>query len=177
MNYYIEDNNEIKIWASTKKQLQDTITLMPQYSELEIKQTQKEIIEYNGQYVFKADVIDELFEDKKAEKKQENQDKLNIARNGHVFNVELQGHECTFDTSDKTQNDLNSATLAANAGYPWSWTTNNKVVISLQVEDIITVMGVYQTLVNADINTWTNYENQIDNARTIADLDNIIINY
>lgn len=133
----------------------------------------------NGQYDLQAWGQDEqeIFEELKQEKYDENQKKLDYARVNHIFTVTLQEQECTFDTKEKTQSDLNSAMLSANAGYPWKWTTNNKVKIYLQVEDIITINETFQTLVNEDIDKWTYFEELIDNAKTKQELDEIDINY
>jgi len=119
----------------------------------------------------------EIFEQKKAYKYIENQNCLDEARVNHIFTVILQGYECTFDTKDKTQADLNSAMLSANAGYPWKWTTNNKIKIDLQVEDIIIITNSFQSLVNDDIDKWTYYETKIDEATTLEELEEIVINY
>ena len=120
---------------------------------------------------------DETFEEIKKYKYAENQNALDKARVNHVFTVNLQGHECTFDTKDKTQSDLNSAMLSANAGYPWQWTTNNKIKINLGIEDIVTITNAFQELVNADIDRWTYYETLIDNATNRQELYEIDINY
>ena len=43
-NYYIEQNNQIVLFDTDKQKLQNTITFMPQYSGLEIKETERPIV-------------------------------------------------------------------------------------------------------------------------------------
>ena len=59
---------------------------------------------------------EEILEQVKFEKHNENQKALDKARTSHVFTVTLQNHECEFDTTDKTQADLNSAAISASMG-------------------------------------------------------------
>ena len=113
----------------------------------------------------------------KSEKQQENQKALDVARTSHTFVVTLQNQECEFDTKDKTQSDLNSAAIASGMGQPWLWTTNNRITLSLTAEDIQVVSAAYMQAVNADIAKWTAFEEQIEQAETIAAVENIEIEY
>lgn len=113
----------------------------------------------------------------KSEKQQENQKALDVARTSHTFVVTLQNQECEFDTKDKTQSDLNSAAIASGMGQPWLWTTNNRITLSLMAEDIQVVSAAYMQAVNADIAKWTAFEEQIEQAETIAAVENIVIEY
>ena len=45
--FYIEDNNKIVLFDEDKQKLQDTITFMPQYKGLEIKEAEEGYIIYN----------------------------------------------------------------------------------------------------------------------------------
>ena len=110
-------------------------------------------------------------------KKAENQQKLDEARTSHTFTVMLQNQECSFDTKDKTQSDLNSAAIASSMGQPWLWTTNNRITLSLTAEDIQVVSVAYMQAVNADIAKWTDFEEQIENATSAQEVENIEIVY
>ena len=113
----------------------------------------------------------------KREKKTENDGKLAMARTSHTFTVTLQGQECVFDTNKQTQSDLNSAAISASIGQPWVWTTNNRVVLELTSEDVQAVAIAYSQAVNEDINKWSYYDELIDVAKTLDELNNIEIIY
>lgn len=130
-----------------------------------------EVIEAWGQ------TAEELLADRKAAKQAENQQKLDEARTSHTFTVMLQNQECEFDTKDKTQSDLNSAAIASGMGQPWLWTTNNRITLSLTAEDIQIVSAAYMQAVNADIAKWTTFEEQIENATSAQEVENIEIEY
>ena len=110
-------------------------------------------------------------------KQAENQQKLDEARTSHTFTVTLQNQECEFDTRDKTQSDLNSAAIASGMEQPWLWTTNNRITLSLTAEDIQIVSAAYMQAVNADIAKWTDFEEQIENATSAQEVENIEIVY
>ena len=120
---------------------------------------------------------EEILEQVKFEKHNENQKALDKARTSHVFTVTLQNQECEFDTTDKTQADLNSAAISASMGQPWLWTTNNRITLSLTVEDIQIVSLAYMQSVNADIAKWTEFEEQIEQAQTVDAVNNINLDY
>lgn len=58
--FYIMDNNKIVLFDEDKLKIEDTLLFMPQYKGLEIIETDKEIIELDGEFVFKEDVEAEL---------------------------------------------------------------------------------------------------------------------
>lgn len=179
MNYYIEDNNEIKIWASTKKQIQDTITLMPQYAEFEIKQTQKEIIEYNGEFVFKSDVTEELFLDAKAAKHEENSLKANEKLLTGKFYIEVDGKEVSYYYDDNTKNDLNASAIGFIAGVitEKQWTDEEGNTVLLTQENVAEMLLTLNGWGNPIWQLWGEYFKQIEACQTIAQLDNIVIDY
>lgn len=59
--YYIEENNNI-IGADTVKERLENIVKMPQYSNLQIKETDKKIVSFNGKYVFNEEKCKAIFE-------------------------------------------------------------------------------------------------------------------
>lgn len=66
MLYYIEKNNKIVLFNEDKKVLKNGLELMPQYKNLEIQQTEKNIVNYNGEFVFEDSIQDKLIKDRKA---------------------------------------------------------------------------------------------------------------
>lgn len=120
---------------------------------------------------------EQLLLEEKNKKYEENQKALDKARTSHVFTVTLQNHECEFDTTDKTQADLNSAAISASMGQPWLWTTNNRITLSLTTEDIQIVSLAYMQSVNADIAKWTEFEEQIEQAQSVEAVNAIVLDY
>ena len=120
---------------------------------------------------------EEILSELKTKKYYENQKALDKARTSHVFTVTLQNHECEFDTTDKTQADLNSAAISASMGQPWLWTTNNRITLSLTTEDIQIVSLAYMQSVNADIAKGTEFEEQIEQAQTVEAINAIVLDY
>ena len=120
---------------------------------------------------------EEILSELKTKKHDENQKALDKARTSHVFTVTLQNHECEFDTTDKTQADLNSAAISASMGQPWLWTTNNRITLSLTTEDIQIVSLAYMQSVNADIAKWTEFEEQIEQAQSVEAVNAIVLDY
>ena len=120
---------------------------------------------------------EQLLLEEKNKKYEENQKALDKARTSHVFTVTLQNQECEFDTTDKTQADLNSAAISASMGQPWLWTTNNRITLSLTTEDIQIVSLAYMQSVNADIAKWTEFEEQIEQAQTVDAVNKINLDY
>ena len=80
-NYYIEKENKIVLFDTDKNKIQNTLIFMPQYKGLEVKETEKEIILRNGEFVFAEDVADELLQEAKEAKIQEASDKAFEYRN------------------------------------------------------------------------------------------------
>lgn len=168
---FIAKNNDLIVMAAdTQAELLQKLVCMV-YTE--ILETTENYILHNGQYLTESEALVEL----KKQKQQENQKALDVARTSHTFVVTLQNQECEFDTKDKTQSDLNSAAIASGMGQPWLWTTNNRITLSLTAEDIQVVSAAYMQAVNADIAKWTAFEEQIEQAETIAAVENIVIEY
>ncbi|MBS4760936.1 MAG: hypothetical protein KHX03_09595 [Clostridium sp.] len=70
-NYYIKHNDEIisDCDLSCLKAAISSIADIP--DNIEIKETEKEIIKWNNKYVFKEEILDELFNKAKESKVQE----------------------------------------------------------------------------------------------------------
>ena len=168
--FLAKNNGQIVLARDTEEQL---LSDLGRLQTDEIVETDENYILHNGQYLTEDEALVEL----KAQKQQENQKALDVARTSHTFVVTLQNQECEFDTKDKTQSDLNSAAIASGMGQPWLWTTNNRITLSLTAEDIQVISAAYMQAVNADIAKWTAFEEQIEQAETIVAVENIVIEY
>ena len=69
--YYISTDNRIVLMDENKKRLEDTLLFMPQLAGCEVLETEKAIIERNGEFVFEDDVAEELLLEAKAAKYKE----------------------------------------------------------------------------------------------------------
>ena len=69
--YYISKDNRIVLMDENKKRLEDTLLFMPQLAGCEVLETEKAIIERNGEFVFEDDVAEELLLEAKAAKYKE----------------------------------------------------------------------------------------------------------
>ena len=78
-NYYIEKDNKIVLFDEDKQKLQDTITFMPQYEGLKIKEVQEGYVIYD----FELMTVEEM-EAKEAQKERKRLDNLSMTR-GDVF--------------------------------------------------------------------------------------------
>ena len=64
--FYIQQDNKIVLSDEDKQRLQNTIAFtMPQYKGLDIQETDKSIIRFNGEFVFEEDVQNKLAEKRK----------------------------------------------------------------------------------------------------------------
>lgn len=71
MNYYVLNaNDEIELFDTDKKRLQDTLLFKPDLADAKIHQTTKEIVELDGHFVF-ADEHQEEIEQQKQQKESE----------------------------------------------------------------------------------------------------------
>ena len=71
--FYIEDNNKIVLFDEDKQKLQDTISFMPQYKDLEIQEVQEGFVIYD----FELMTVEEMKE-KQAQKECERLNMLSM---------------------------------------------------------------------------------------------------
>lgn len=121
---------------------------------------------------------EDLLKMAKESKLSENDTKAEEYRYSQEFTVTIQGKECVFDTKEKTQNDLNTATnfcLATGGTYD-NWVTNNGIKLNLTLEDIAIIGAEFK--VKADVySLWAEYKEAIEQAETIEQLEEIDISY
>lgn len=91
MFYYIEDKKQIVVCEQSKEQLLTTLKFMPQYQDLEILETEKEIINFEGKLYFKDDIQEEI-----EQKERERIAMLSLTR-GDVFRALYLAKQVTRD--------------------------------------------------------------------------------
>ena len=60
MNYYILENDKIILFDTDKERLELTLEFTPQYAGLEIQETKRNIIMFNGEFYFEDEIQEEL---------------------------------------------------------------------------------------------------------------------
>ena len=65
--FYIQQDEKIVLFDTEKERLVNTLAFMPQYADLPILETEREIIELNNEFVFADEVELELAEARKEE--------------------------------------------------------------------------------------------------------------
>lgn len=119
----------------------------------------------------------EKFEIAKANKYAENDFKASEARYNKEFTITVQNKVCVFDTKQTTQADLLTAFAVCSTGATYDgWITNNGVELDLTLEDVALISQVFKEKSNI-YGKWNEYKQAIDNAETIADIEEIVINY
>lgn len=122
------------------------------------------------------DYIEQINTAKKS-KLEESNVKANIARYNKTFTLNIQGQDCEFDTSKDTQADLLTAFSVASTGVTYNnWITNNGINLSLTLEDINVISKKIIELSNV-YPIWLDYYNKINACKTIAEVNQIQINY
>jgi len=119
----------------------------------------------------------EKLEIAKADKYAENDFKASEARYGKEFTVTVQNQDCVFDTKQTTQADLLTAFAVCSTGATYDgWVTNNGVELDLTLEDVALISATFKEKSNV-YGKWNEYKQAIDNAETIANIEEIVINY
>ena len=172
---YIDENNTILNFDLNEE-------LMKEYGYKLVIEAVKPDYPYNLSYEETEDEIIEIvtpnMEEAKQEKTFENNQKADEARYNQEFTLTIQEQECVFDTSEKTQSDLNTAAnfcMATGDTYD-GWVTNNGVELDLSLNDVATIAQEFKAKANV-YTKWNEYRQAIEDAETIEELEAIVIDY
>src|SRR5574344_1585980 len=111
-------------------------------------------------------------------KLEENDKKADEKRYNQTFTLTIQKKECLFDTSAKTNSDIQTATLyilAGNETYD-GWISNNGIVLNLTKDDVVAIASKIRELANV-YPTWKKYYDKINSCTTIEEVNAIEIEY
>lgn len=177
MNYYTTDNENKIIETSI-------FGCEPHW--LNCNQTEEEIVRYDGQLMLKSEFdtlsqtteyIAEQLKTARTAKLSENDTKAEQARYGKTFTVAIQEQECLFDTKQQTQTDLLTAFAVTSLGLTYDgWVTNNGISLDLTANDVVAISNAFKVASNI-YPEWNVYFEAINNAQTVEELNNIIIDY
>lgn len=167
---FIAKNNDLIVTiAETKEELDNKLVLM-NYDTIE--ETEEKYVLVNGKYV----VEDEALILAKEQKQKENTALAkNAVENGYV---DFKGAQ--FETNAQTVGDLTaSMLLVQQAGLEsYSWLTKDDKVVELTLEDFGTLGGlIAQYKAGVWNEKYLNFKEQIENAETIEEVNNIELNY
>ena len=184
-NYYIEKEEKIVLYDTDKVKLTNTLKFMPQYEGLEVKETEKEIISRNGEFVFAEDVADELLQEAKEAKIDEATDKAysfeekDALITVNATNMKSRASGIYHIEATLTNNIKLSAyaqSLEGEAVLPWN--TKENVNVLLNKAACTTLTGIMSQL-NAKL--WTvdfpTYLAQIESCQTAEEVNAIEIVY
>lgn len=182
MNYYIEKDNKIVMFDSDRQRLEDTLWFTSQYKNLEIKETDAEIINKDGEFVFKDDVIDELLKEAKDAKYQE----ANTGARAY-----LESGEALFELTPSQHIEATDGNIGKLGAYAMSfltglikpddvvyWNTKEDETIALTQEQLSTVlMGLGAVQAQVWNERFPAYKAQIEACETVEEVEAIEIDY
>lgn len=120
---------------------------------------------------------EEKFQIAKADKYAENGQKARKSRYGKEFTITVQDKICIFDTSEETQRDLLTAFAVCSRGATYDgWVTNNGVELDLTLEDVALISATFKEK-SSVYGKWNEYRQAIDEAETVEEVNNIVIDY
>lgn len=174
--YYILQNNAIAACDTDSSTLNNTIKHIPEWADLPIQQTDRNIILLNGAFVFEDEHLSEILASAKAAKQAENTEKAKLAvENGHVVFKNAE-----FETNAQTVGDLTATMLLMQAGgvESYLWLSKDDQSVALTVEDFGTLGGLIATYKNAIWQEkYINYKSQIEQAQTVDAVNTIDLDY
>lgn len=165
-------NNKIKFY--TEKPLNQIL-----YNLDKIEETNEEYVLDGDEYIIKTqEHTAKQLQQAKIKKYLENDEKGEYAREHQNFTITLDNITLSFDTSRKTQQDLQTAQSFLSVGVPvYEWFDNNGTKFEFtDVNQIIQVSTAFIQKANIYLK-WSYFKLLIDNAETIEEVENIEIDY
>ena len=171
----------------TDTQRADFIVEYNRKNGLKIEETDKNLfalepneIIVDGEPVIDPDYEQEHFEQVKALKLKENDEKVNIAL-VHTFTIEVGENKtpCEFIYNEKTERNLNSSAIGFLAGQyeTKQWTDEQGITVNLTAEDVAAVLLTFNDFANELWEKWGDYHTQINACTTAEEIEAIVINY
>jgi len=171
----------------TDTQRADFIVEYNRKNGLKIEETDKNLIALepneiivDGEPVINPDYEQQHFEQVKALKLKENDEKVNIALI-KTFTIEVGEDKtpCEFIYNEKTERNLNSSAIGFLAGQyeAKQWTDEQGITVNLSAEDVAAVLLTFNDFANAIWDKWGNYKQQIEQCETAEEVEEIVINY
>ena len=175
--YYISKDNRIVLFDEDLQRLVTTLRFMPQYAGLEILETGKEIIQWNGEFVFKEDIQSELFAEAKAKRLEENKEAYNAALKAGVTNKNAL-FDCDTLAAVRVMGQMAAMQAMAISEEPTiDWFDYDYQPVTLTTEEFLELAGLI-TLNTRRIETLNcGFNTAISGAESLAELEAINISY
>lgn len=171
----IEENNHIAYASDTQQDVIDKMTrcLVTDY---EIVETSKNYILYGGKYITEEEAIIQIRIDKHSKN-----DYLANEILPQTFTIQVGTDKtpCQFIYNEKTERNLNSSALGfiTKQYETKDWTDEQGITVQLTAEDVATILLTFNTFANGVWAKWGEYKQQIENAQTIKEINNINLDY
>ena len=172
MYYILDKNNKIVLFDKDKQKLQSTLVFMPQYSNLEILETNKEIIEFNNEFVFKEDVEIELLNKAKEEKLKENDILRDEALN---YGVIYKGILFDSDTDQKV-NLIDTYSILDNK-QTIIWLGKNNEPLECNKDDLNNIGNLIRQRTTQIWSKNALIKQEIAEAKSVEELNSIVVKY
>ena len=161
------------------------------FHEVERPQTNRRyVITYQKQDNVINEILTYLETQEEADKRElENARQLKLAENDQLANIHLVHEikipvtpdkiECIFIYNDKTERNLNSATLMLMSGMIQTkkWTDEQGITVYITLDDISTIGQMFTLYADKLWELWGLYKGQIEACTTIAEIEAIELDY
>lgn len=173
MNFYIEKENQIILWDTDLQKIENTVNLMPDIpNDIEIKQTEKDILYRNDEFVFADDIQDEIFKEKKEDYiKKINEQKESAFKAGFYFN------NAHFDCDDRAQIRLSAQLAIAKPEDTIIWLDYDYQPITFTYDQFVQMCAVATEFVTSIEFETSSLLEQVANAQSIEELELMTIDF
>ena len=174
-NYYIEKDNKIVLFDTDKNKIQNTLIFMPQYEGLEIKETQRPIVDFR--FADTDEYKSEQLAKAKKTKLAENKTAYDAAlKAGVTYKGEL--FDCDTLAAVRIMGQMVAAQTQAIADEETiDWFDYNYKPVTLTISEFMELAGLV-TLNTRRIETLNcGFNTAVENAQTIEEIEAIEIDY
>lgn len=174
-NYYIEKDNKIVLFDTDKNKIQNTLIFMPQYEGLEIKETQRPIVDFR--FADTDEYKSEQLAKAKKTKLAENKTAYDAAlKAGVTYKGEL--FDCDTLAAVRIMGQMVAAQTQAIADEETiDWFDYNYKPVTLTISEFMELAGLV-TLNTRRIETLNcGFNTAVENAQTIKEIEAIEIDY
>ena len=168
--YYIEDDDKIILYDEDINKLQETLVFMPQYSELEIQETDRPIVDFEF-----ADTPEYIA--KELEQAKEDKIKENDTVRDETLNSGVEYEDVLFDSDTDQKVNLLATVSAMDDEDVITWFGMDNQPLECHKSDLIAIGGLITQLHSFCWNKNAQIKAEIDMATTKEEVDAIEIDY
>ena len=171
----IQENNHIAYASDTE---QNVINQMTEWyaAPYQIVETSEKYVLYRDIYITEEEAITQIKIDKHSQN-----DCLANKTLPQTFTIQVGTDKtpCQFIYNEKTERNLNSSALGfiTKQYETKDWTDEQGITVQLTAEDVATILLTFNTFANGVWAKWGEYKQQIENAQTIKEINNINLDY